>query len=86
MLNQSTQTDLQPLDTDDPLACDILQPCHPTALEAHLQGRPYCIRDIAFLELLNPTRSNQPKPVRHKFQEGKQYDNPMLSTNEHERF
>ena len=46
MVNQSTQTDPQPLATDDPLARAILQCCGPPAVDAYTKGQPYCLGDF----------------------------------------
>ena len=54
MVNQSTQTDFQPTDTDDPLARDTLQDCAPAAVEAYHRGGPYCVSEIHFIDLPEP--------------------------------
>ena len=51
MVNQSTQTESQPTDIDDPKGRDILQCCGPAAVKAYYRGRPYCIGDIHFVDL-----------------------------------
>ena len=46
MVNQSTQTDPQPVATDDPLARAIFQCCGPAAVAAYTNGYPYCLGDF----------------------------------------
>ena len=41
MVNQSTQADPKPADTNIPLAGDILQCCGPSAVAAYNQDQPY---------------------------------------------
>ena len=51
-VNQSTQTDSTPTDSHDALTRDLSQCCGPAAVEAYQRGRPYCIGDIHFIDLL----------------------------------
>ena len=46
MVNQSTQTDPQPVATDDPLARAIFHCCGPHAVEAYTKGHPYRLGDF----------------------------------------
>ena len=54
MFNQPTQTDSQPRDTDEPIACEILQGCGPAAVEDYHQSGPYSIGDIHSVDLPEP--------------------------------
>ena len=45
LLNQSTQTDPQPVATDDSVARAILQCCGHSAVDAYNQGQLYCLGD-----------------------------------------
>ena len=54
IFNQSTQTDSQLTDTDDPLARDTLQGCAPAAVEAYHRGGPCCVSEIHFIDLPEP--------------------------------
>ena len=46
MVNQSSQTDPQPIATDDPLAHAIIQCCGASALDAYNEGQPFCLGDF----------------------------------------
>ena len=46
MVNQSTQTDPQPVATDEPLARAIFHCCGPHAVDAYTKGQPYCLGDF----------------------------------------
>ena len=46
MANQATQTDPQPVATDDPLAQAIFKCCGPSAVDAYAKGQPYCLGDF----------------------------------------
>ena len=46
LVTQSTQTDPQPTDTDDPIALDNFQCSGAFAVHAYNQGRPYCLGDF----------------------------------------
>ena len=59
MVTQSAQTDPPPSATDDPVAHAIRQCCGPDAVEAHHQGRPYCLGDPHWITLPEAVKGAQ---------------------------
>ena len=66
MVNQATQTDPQPVDTDKHLARAILHCCGASAVHAYNQGQPYCSGDFHI---------DQHQFLGHKLQKGRHNDN-----------
>ena len=75
VVSQSTQTDLPPSTTDDPLAQSILQCCGPDAVDAYRQGHPYCLGDFHWITLPETVKAALFQFVGHKLQKGRHYSN-----------